>query len=447
MRFNARFKANPNKVIAILEGQKTTLPLPIVEGSRGIKIPEDDLTLLLACAKYELPPPFSEKGRSALVERLVALQDRRNDRELAAYKIKGCGAKLENGQVMVPATISYVSEGVVTHMGFANDGQLIAVPDPPKPYGGLKSGRGEREFENAKRLFKAGVLAVTPIYWGKYPTLIFEGSPMEFVILGMEGAAKKRVGDFFSNIQFDWEETIISPELLEIANRRFEITDKKAEAIGANKVLYEIARKFGETLRKFNREGETVRFAAHGRNYSYDNSKSRVILHDLDSAIHIDEIDKKIVGLSKVRDIESAIFGIFETYWVSGINKMISRENRRKNDLFRGFLEGYFGTKETEKLNAASERLQDELEKVFDRKKRCSTTTDLMKWVSDNHRILAPPVMHAIMPLYELDEQGREHPLLYNATEFERRYPQFVSESRRKYEEYCRKHGIEPMED
>ena len=204
-RFNERFRPNKNKVIGVLEGQGTTLPLPIVEGARGIKIPQDDLELLLACAKYELPPPFVASGRAALVERLTPLLDKKNDRELAAYKIKGCGAQLEDGQVMIPATIPYRSVGVITHMGFANNGDLVAVPDPPKPYGGLKSGRGEREFENAKRLFRAGVVAVSPIYWGKYPTLIFEGSPMEFVILGMEEAAKRRVGEFFQHMRFDLE--------------------------------------------------------------------------------------------------------------------------------------------------------------------------------------------------------------------------------------------------
>ncbi len=443
-RFNAKFKPNQNRVIAILEGQRTTLPLPIIEGAHGIKIPREDFELLLACARYELPPPFTAKGRSALVERLTALQDKRNDRELAAYKIKGCGARLENGQVMVPATIPYRSEGVITHMGFTNDGSLIAVPDPPKPYGGLKAGRGQREFENAKRLFNAGVLAVTPIYWGKYPTLLFEGSPMEFVILGMEEAAKKRVGNYFEYVRFDRESTPISPDLLEIANRKFECLDTKAQAIGATRVLYEIMRKFGEALAKFHTDGETIRFAGHDGNYSYDTTKSRVILHDLDSSVHISEVDPKIIGLSKVRDIESAIFGIFELYWVSGLEEIISRDNRRKFDFFRAFLEGYFGDRK-DQLKVASQSLQDNLDRSFDGRRYCRTTLDLMKWMSNNHQVLAVPIMHAIMPIYEESEQGRKHILLYGASEFERRYPAFVLDSRKEYERYCKEQGVEPM--
>ena len=63
---------------------------------------------------------------------------------------------------------------------------------------------------------------------------------------------------------------------------------------------------FGRALRQFHEVANMVRFQGHFGNIAYVPKQKKVILHDLDVSVGIEDIHPNAVGLSRVIDIESA---------------------------------------------------------------------------------------------------------------------------------------------
>gem|GEM_PF-4993553 len=402
----------------------------VEKGATGAKVPKEDLDVLLACVKWEIPPPFVSEGRGALAQRTKQL--RFKDRNISFYKLKGCGAH-QSGIVVPPNPNQFIGEGILVHMGINPDGTFRPVPDPPKPLGGLGEGRGKREFDNAVKLFNANVPAVIPVFWGTYKELKFQGKNMEFVILGIDAGADERVAELFEST-IENGEIRLNPALTALMDSKVDYYSPEVRGNVALMCISEIVSRYGKTLSDFHDAG-LARFAGHSGNYSYG-PENKVILHDLDSCVAIDEIDPAIIGLSKVRDIESALFGLFHSYVHSRIYKMVDPANRRKYHLFRAFLEGYF--KDDKKaLNAVGEfadKLQDRFDNEAFEADKLHDIYQVMMWIQNLNYTLVPFILRELLPIYALSEQAAEHRLPYGQEQFDANFSVYAQQVKREHE-------------
>lgn len=196
--------------------EEPSLPLRVQEGpaNRGISIPDEERELLLEFAAWSENPPFSEGGRSGVVGRKSSLII--DGTKVASYKLKGvANCDSSTGVISPPSSETYVRRmgilngnspshevmkmipQILIHLGIDGNGDFRPILDPPKPLGGLNPGRGEREFNNAVKLHEAGVSACGPIAWGRYPDLLWNNEPMEFVILSLPTTDQRRMGAAF----------------------------------------------------------------------------------------------------------------------------------------------------------------------------------------------------------------------------------------------------------
>ncbi len=340
--------------------EKPMLPLVLKEGNRdgGVDIGNEERELLLDYARWAVDPPFAIRGRSAFVVRQEPLIG--ENTIVAAYKLKGVGNyDRENRITHPPRPVTYERrmalpgadsfEGnllaeipaILIHSGIADNGSLIPMLDKPKPLGGLSHGHAKREFANAVRLYKASVPACSPITWGQYSNLHWEGKPMEFVVLAQPTATPERMGDYFESDVMD-RRYVINQIFKHAIEKQFDLYDEKKLGLPAIKIARDMGYNMGKTIRLAHEAG-LARFAGQTGNFSYIPEKKAAYLHDFDSSIGLEDVAPRARSITILRDIESALFGIFHSivhsqiFWILG-----NTEQFQKNNPIRGLLQGYF---------------------------------------------------------------------------------------------------------
>ena len=425
-----------------IDARMPNFPLSIRLGDAtgAVSIPEDEWQLMMACAKWEVPPPFvrpnpkdpTTGGRSAAAIRHEDLYTEDDPPRLVrSYKMKGVGVCDENGVAYPPREERYDrqhirgEEGksdpfldhmnkqyVLIHMGINPDGSFHPVVDPPRPTGGMKASRGKAEFDNAAILLKHDVPAVMPVRYGDYPELTWEGEPMGFVFLALPHRDVGRVGRYFEP-QRDERGNLRRPnaELVELVQQRFDIMDPSNLSGPMMRFIREVEEKSGACLRGFTDAG-LARFAGHTGNFSYCVDAREVFLHDLDSSVKLDSLDPETRGLTIIRDIESALFGLFHSITHSEIYKFCDEETFARNNPFAAFLRGYFRSND----RAVQDLGQRILEYVFNEVKRMPQHGDTMRymsWMSDITSRLPFDLIEMLMPLFKQSELGEKYSLPY----------------------------------
>lgn len=334
-------------------------PVRLREGA--LAVPEEEWRMLADRTAWRETPPFDESGRSAMAVRkspLVLGSD-----TIAGYKLKGIGAYDERTGVATPPKdeayerrmlldldprdtdvrnklVSLLPQ-ILIHMGIDECGEFYPVPDPAKPKGGLSHGRGQREFENAAALHQAGVPACTPVLWGRYPDLQWQGEPMQWVILGLSNVDPRSSACFEPEMGLRGLD--YSSYMKAVIARQSDIFNPSNLGRPALSVSESLGRGVGVALRAAHDKAGVARFAGHTGNFTYVPEDRSVVMHDFDSSVKLDSIAPKARAMTRIRDLESAMFGLLHSLAHSRMFYLADNETlfRQKNPLAQ-ILHGYF---------------------------------------------------------------------------------------------------------
>lgn len=420
-RFEQKFERSDQPI----EYDPPIPPLEIedIHTAGGLEIPQEDLELLLGCAKWEVCPPFHGPGRSAWVvchEPLVSSDP--SHTVIRAFKMKGIGAFGHDGKAHPPrssqffqgrgtATEELGRRQILIHMGINDDGSFKAVLDPSRPVGGMRFSRAAAEFENAVCLFHAGVSAVRPVAYGKYRRLTWENEPLGFVILAGSSRDPMRIGDLFEPPRSeDNEVTDIHPYLKAILERRFDVLRPGRLGFPLLKIIGEMEEARGKALRGFHNAG-LVRFAGHTGNFSYDFDSRIATLHDLDSSVPLESLAPNARGLSILRDLDSALFGFIHSLIHAEIYKMANRETFDSQNPFTAFLAGYFGNKD-KNIERAGRIILQKFRHMLETMPHYGTM-EWYDWFGPAAETFTVEVIQLLMPIFSQSPLGTNHPLPY----------------------------------
>lgn len=347
--------------------EELDVPLVAYEGPRNGAVPidNDEREALMDFVRWKSLPPFAEMGRSSFVARKE--MGNFGGIDVAAYKLKGvANCDSDKGTVILPSDDTYMRTisintkdvsgyeemkyralsmmpQILVHMGITDTGGFRPVPDPAKPLGGMPSGRGQAEFENARTLCEAGVSACSPITWGIYPDLKWDSKPMEFVVLGLPTNDPRRIGNAFE-MERGLGFAHVAPYMKELLAKRFDSFNPAKAELPALRLTSEMAFEMGKTLRKAHESG-VCRFAGHTGNYSYLPDKRTVLMHDFDSSVKVSSLSKDAVLLSLLRDVDSLISGLMASVGHAHLYNLVGNDERFKaKNPFVAALRGYFGT-------------------------------------------------------------------------------------------------------
>lgn len=424
----------------------------------GLETPAEEHATLLGFVAWERVPPFLEEGRSAFVKRRVISTI--NETRIAAFKLKGVGNKdVKTGTVSPPSDAPYrrrmmvkgddrnpqsrlVKElpQILIHRGIADDGTFRPVLDPEKPIGGLSSGKGRQEFENARVLHAARVPVCAPVTWGRYAKLTWRDEPMEWVILSQPTTDPRRISSMFEP-KVVGERVVINDDLREAVRKRFGIDDPARETRLSLRVIKDIAFKQGRTLRKAHEAG-VLRFAGHMGNWSYMPMESEVFMHDFDSSVKANSIHKNARAMSFIRDIESLIIGMATSLGHSRLLYAMEDEGIfRKFSPIETVLKGYFeNDPRTERLVEAVSRLLTEKLIKWLRQMRIDTAPAMqMQWLSQLSFVFSQDIIDGLFDIFPHSELGTENALPFDKTRLRQSFERFGRESekvsRRRIEE------------
>ena len=416
-------------------------PMKIEEGPRsgGVVIPEDERRLLLDYVSWRKNPPVQGSGRSGLVTRREVLEA--GTAQIVRYQLKGVlYSDHETGLVRPPSTERYWHRLVnkredrgrtadetrtriigliprqITHMGVNDDGSFRPVPDPPKPEGGLGPKRAEREFQIAAQLHRAGIPACRPVDWGRYPELLWEGAPMEYVILSLPPEIDPhRMSDYFQPTIIQ-EKPHWSRAMQNIISQQFDVFDPANLGPCALKVTAQMARANGKVLREAHERGRVVRFAGHTGNFSYARRTKTALMHDFDSSVKLDDLHPQARALTIIRDIESALFGFLHSLAHSNLFYLSKNEEafRRVNPLgqiLTGYFEGDIGL---EALKPYLDRVSNAALDAIKSRGELPSTLDQAKWLGHMAEVLIRFFMLLVFKLYPLSRWASTDPLPHN---------------------------------
>lgn len=423
--------------------QSPSLPLQAQVGptAGAIQIPPDELEALTDYVSWGNNPPFESHGRSGYVRRKSPLKV--GETSIHGYKLKGVGNfSGKTGTISPPRGDSYQQmfgtrdnagnildevPVILIHMGIADNGTLYPVLDPPKPVGGLSSGRGQREFNNAAKLHQGGVSACLPIAWGRYPEIKWQNEPTEFVILGLPSDVQERLGEYFEPevTQRGFE---VGKGMKGLIERRFEVVDSRQRKLGEPmlKITADIGKNIGGLLRSAHEAG-VARFASHLGNFSLMPNKRDLLLHDLDSSVELDSLSPQAKALTMTRDIESAIFGFTHSITHSNAYWIINDPSRfEKLNPFKALLKGYFQEEvDAASIHEASQRILDMVVQLIKiRGERPSIDAQRM-WMPYAATNLVPLCLNEVFKLYEKSTLNQRNKLPYGLEEFNANWQRF----------------------
>ena len=440
--FERRF-AYPDREI-LYERPSLPLDMEVVDQQSGLRIPYEDLEMLKACARWEIDPPFYSDGRASFIPRNENLNT--GNSPIRAYKIKGLGAcsgdkatpprdeqffqRMSNDTGVLGDFLSRMQ--VLIHTGVNPDGSFHAIIDPPKPIGGMRFSRAKAEFENAKILMTNGVPAIMPVAYGKYKTLQWEGEPMGFVILATTTGDHLRVGQMFEPERNE-KDDVSGPSryLMDSLSKRFDYIHPNRPGFPMAKFIHEVSGSCGRSLRGFNDAG-LCRFAGHTGNYSYDLGSKTAILHDLDSSAELVSLAPLARGLSIVRDLESALFGLIHSFLHSKMYNFCNKDTVKNFNPFEGFLIGYFGN--TEEVRKVAHVVLARLEKEIRSMPRGGP--EFVQWWGEFGDRWNYQLMELVMPIFMKSELGQQYPLPYGPGEvFKGHYDKLRVERERVHQE------------
>ncbi|MCX6734130.1 MAG: hypothetical protein NTX63_04975 [Candidatus Peregrinibacteria bacterium] len=434
--------------------QSPVSPLGVQMGPRsgGVAIPDDELEVLSDYASWTNAPQFDSPGRSGYVKRNAPL--RAGDTSIYGYKLKGIGNFNGKTRTITPpksdsyqpvmgtrdnaGNISDELPVILIHMGIAENGTLYPVLDPPKPVGGLSSGRGQREFSNAAKLYKAGVPACLPIAWGRYPELQWQGQPIEFVILGMPSDINERLGAYFepdtSNGRFE-----VGQEMRSLIASRFDVYDPRNPGEPLIRIASDMGRNIGGLLRSAHEAG-VARFASHTGNFSLMPNKRGLLLHDLDSSVELDSLSPQARALTMTRDIESAIFGFTHSLTHANVYWIVNNPERfLKFNPIKALLKGYFRDDVDEvEIDRASGRIVDMVIQLIKVRTERPSVNDQSMWMAYATANLVPLCLSEVFRLYEKSALNQQNKLPYGSAEFEVHFQRFTRQSE---EMFMRRHA------
>lgn len=425
-----------------------SLPLQVQYGPRsgGIQIPESEREILEQFASWEQNPPFEQYGRSAHAQRQAPLKIG-ND-TIYGYKLKGIGNFDPNSEkISPPRGNAYQSKTgtrdaygriveekpvILIHQGISDDGSFRAILDPKKPAGGLASGRGQREFENAVKLHSAGVLACLPIEWGRYPSVMWEGQPTEFVILGIPGEDKKRLTDYFEPRPglARWD---IGAAMYQLLSTRCNVQNDAEKKQVLLISIADMAMNIGKTLRKAHEQAGVARFASHLGNFSFAPGNQGVILHDLDSSVSLRDIAPTAQALTMIRDIESAVFGFVHSVAHASILYITENPDMFAHyNLFQSLLQGYFGGDvDSGSIQNAGRSVMAMFMELMKHRGQNPSADQQQVWLAIAGHNMPPHCMKEVFSLYEKSSLNQKMPLPYQKPKLEEhiaRYQQQVGE-------------------
>ncbi len=344
---------------------------------------------------------------------------------------------------------------ILIHMGFDDCGNPIPVLGSESPKGGLAHERGAREFKNAGRLMKANIPAVLPGAWGTYDSVSWKNEPLEFVILGLEDKSLTRVADCCESKRTREKPAAallnsvqgLSDEMVAFVKTRFDFYSPAREMELALRCYAEVAHEEGVSIRRMHEEANIVRFAGHMGNFSYEPRTRRITLHDFDSAVATEELPEKTIGLSRIRDIESALDGLFLSYIRLGIFEKLSSEVRNKHNPFTAFLQGYFENKPElqEQLASTGQVVLAFFERQSAPLARMSTLDQVLRHIGTCQIELTGLSFPHVMNLYAASRHSQKHSLPYSANEWSQKYDCFLRARMevmiKTSEEYTRRFG------
>ncbi len=425
-----------------------SLPLQVQYGPRSgaIQIPESEREILEQFASWEQNPPFEQYGRSAHMQRQTPLKI--GSDTIYGYKLKGVGnfdPKTE--KISPPRGDSYQAKTgtrdlfgnvvnekpvILIHQGISDDGSFRPILDPKKPVGGLASGRGQREFENAVKLHDAGVLACLPIEWGRYPSVMWEGQPTEFVILGLPGEDKQRLTEYFepSPDRGRWG---IGKAMHQLLSTRCNVQNESEKTQVLLISVAEMAMNIGKLLRKAHTQAGVARFASHLGNFSFAPDMRGVILHDLDSSVSLRDLSPTAQSLTIIRDIESAIFGFLHS--IAHANILYIAENQdmfTHYNLFQSLLQGYFGGDvDSAAIQHAGRSVMAMFLELMKGRGLNPSADQQQMWLAIAGHNMPPHAMKEVFSLYEKSSLNQKIPLPYKKPKLEEniaRYQQQMGE-------------------
>lgn len=437
VRGNVKY-LRPDQRLEITPGVSTP-PVPVTA---------DELECLESFVRWESAPPFPRAGRSAYVGRAKPLQ-LKNGQAIYRYKLKGVGNYDQEKNTITPPQATRFQHDltskvrdqmidrrpvVMVHQAIADDGSFYPVVDPPKPVGGLNSGRGQSEFENALTLFQAGVPACIPVSWGIYSDQMWEGKNMEYVILGLPAASTQRV-----TAAFEPDVTSNEYRLNGIMKRfiQIQLGDIHRKKLGqaAIKVTEVLGLEMGKLLRKAHEAG-VARFAGHLGNISWLQEGRSLYLHDLDSSVKLDSLHPNAKALTKVRDIESALFGLAHSFthaslfWIAGGDPKLCLDNNPLEALIKG----YFGNDANpDAIKRVSQDLMNMVLQLIIN--RTSNPTPMLQqmWMSEATSVLSPVLTHGVFQVYESSTLNEKERLPYTLQKLIANLQRYAFDAQRAY--------------
>jgi hypothetical protein len=294
------------------------LQCSVVDEMPGFEVSTPDQRTLRQIVSWARQPSFAVPGRTAWHILSEPVLDPVTSRTLVAAKIKGVGAwhprdaatpsrsdATKSAEISPPSNRAYEETTRDPHFGVDENGCFAPIFSAPAPYGAMTLPRAQREFDNAARLYRAGVPAIVPLAVYRYDDgRMFDGHPLGVVI------------------SLAWDESPYSLDLLRVENPAA-TADERAHAATVRETLgyspgqrdgaailsvrAAVGRQVGMRLRELAQAG-LYRYSAGWDNFYLDRRSRIVYIKDLDSTRELTELPAQVRGMQVLRDLAGGIY-------------------------------------------------------------------------------------------------------------------------------------------
>lgn len=315
---------------------------------------------IICQATWEKTPTFLTQGRTAWykLDKYISI-DGYAPMNLKAVKMKGVGVWNPKGrhaeekqEIPIPPT-SKVYEREGPHFGFNSEGKIVMIHSEDAPYGGICHHRAVMEYENARRLFEAGVPSIVPFVVIKYNGLYFrekelgavlslcpEDVPYRFLFLG-------------------WEDKYVDKEILDYYRRvqkRLGVEGRLEDADTRLKISVIIAEQYGKAVRGFSEAGLFIH-SGGWENIQFDMENAQVFLTDLDSSKDQEILPERMRPIQAVRDFVSNLFRYVNKVYYPKAIRLYTLENLLRYDIVFHLIQGYMPEIPDGKIKEISEKI------------------------------------------------------------------------------------------
>jgi hypothetical protein len=410
---------------------ESPLNVEILAQNQDLEISPADFNMLIDCARWEISPPFYKPGRTAEIPfiSVETVRDRRmGSRRIGSYKIKGPGY-IDHGIIRppqaeqeyeprfagnrdTPETARKNPRAVLAYMVFGEDGAIKSEVAEAPPKGGVTLEKAKAEYDNAMALSRKPVPAILPIAYGRYPGLSWCGKDMGFVITAVPDTnVFFRAAEYFGEAVWLGSEICANREVLLAAlEGRFGQSTEGMRGVTIMKFMQEMNGVFGGSLRKYSEAG-LGRYSGHPANYTYDFGIREAILHDFDTSLEIDSLPEKARGLTIVRDVVSALWGIVQATMFSMIHTMTTPEVFLRMNPFEALLRGYFG--ENKLIREAGRIFTELLSQILKKRPTTMDSVATQNWYVESNTFFVENALGTTMLIFAEDPLNQKYPLPY----------------------------------